>query len=314
MQPVEIRPNIYWVGMNDRKTELFEGLWSIRGVGVSYNSYLIIDKKKVLIDVTNKLTTDELIDHIRAFIDPSELDYIVINHMEPDHSGALKALLLLAPQATMLGSAKTKEMLSSFYGITENVQVVADGEELNLGQQTLKFFSTPFVHWPETMMTYETTEKILFSCDGFGGYGTLNGSIFDGKLVPMAMYEDYALSYFVHVVATYSKPVKNAIAKLSSHPIEIIAPSHGLIWRENPGRIIDLYNKWADYAGRSGDSGVTILYASMYGDTEEMMEVIAQGISDEGVPPFVFNVIHTQVSEILPSLWLNRGVMIGSPT
>ena len=314
MQPVEIRPNIYWVGMNDRKTELFEGLWSIRGVGVSYNSYLIVDKKKVLIDVTSKLTTDELFEHIKAFIDPAELDYIVINHMEPDHSGALKALLLLAPQATLLGSAKTKEMLASFYGITENVRVVADGEEITLGQHTLKFFSTPFVHWPETMMTYETTEKILFSCDGFGGYGTLNGSIFDGKLVPMTMYEDFALSYFVHVVATYSKPVKNAIAKLSSQPIEIIAPSHGLIWRENPKRILDLYSNWADYAGKSGDPGVTMLYASMYGDTEEMMEVIAQGISDEGVPTFVFNVIHTQVSEILPALWLNRGVMIGSPT
>lgn len=314
MQPVEIRPNIYWVGMNDRKTELFEGLWSIRGVGVSYNSYLIIDDKKVLVDVTSKLTTNELFDQLRSFIDPAELDYIVINHMEPDHSGALKALLSIAPHATLLGSAKTREMLATFYGITENIQVVADGEEISLGQHNLRFFSTPFVHWPETMMTYETTEKILFSCDGFGGYGTLNGSIFDGKLVPMSWYEDLALSYYVHVVASYSKPVKNAIAKLSNHPIEIVAPSHGLIWRESPNRIIELYSKWADYANNPGEPAVTVLYASMYGDTEIMMEVIAQGIGDEGVGTRVFNVIHTPVSEILPSLWVNRGVMIGSPT
>jgi len=314
MLPIEIRPSIYWVGVNDRHTELFEGLWSIKDEGVSYNSYLINDEKKVIIDLCSKMTTDELIDQIKVFIDPAELDYVVVNHLEPDHSGSLRTLLQLAPQVKILGSSKMKDMLSSFYGITENVQCVADCEEINLGQHTLRFFSTPFVHWPETIMTYETTEKILFSCDGFGGYGALNGTIFDDPNVPVSWYEDQALRYYVNIVASYSKPVKHAIAKLCTNQFKVVAPSHGLVWRNDPDRIIDLYQKWACYLGEPGDPGVTLLYASMYGNTERMMEIIAQGIMDEGLPVHIFNVAKDSISRILPSLWINRGVMIGAPT
>jgi anaerobic nitric oxide reductase flavorubredoxin len=314
MQPVEISPAIHWIGVNDRHLEMFEGLWSIGDEGVSYNSYLIVDEKSAIIDLCSKMTSDELFDHVRSITDPSKLAYVVINHMEPDHSGALKALLLLAPKIRLIGTAKTKEMLDSFYGITQNVQVVADGDEINLGVHKLRFFSTPFVHWPETMMTYETTEKILFSCDGFGGYGSLNGCIFDEKIMPVKWYEDQALRYFVNIVANYSKPVKNAIAKFKDLPIKIVAPSHGLIWRNSPLRIIELYQKWADYASGPGDTAVTLLYASMYGSTVRMMEVIAQGIVDAGVPVTIYHVSKAPVSGILPSLWLNRGVVMGAPT
>ncbi len=314
MQPVEIRPSIFWVGLNDRHIELFEGLWSIRDEGVSYNSYLIKDKKNVIIDLSSKLNADELFDQIRTIIDPSSLDYVVINHMEPDHSGSLRSLIMLAPNVVILGSAKTKEMLDTFYGITENVRAVADGEELDLGEHKLKFFSTPFIHWPETMMTYEMTSKVLFSCDGFGGFGALNGTIFDDPNVPVAWYEDQAMRYFVNIVASFSKPVKNAITKLQTVPIEVIAPSHGLIWRKNPARIINLYQQWASYAGVSGDPGVTLLFASMYGNTEKIMEVIAQGVLDEGLPISIFNVSETPITYILPSLWVKRGVLIGAPT
>jgi flavorubredoxin len=234
--------------------------------------------------------------------------------MEPDHSGGLKALLNVSPHIKLLGTAKTKEMLESFYGITENVQVVTDGEELDLGRHKLKFFSTPFVHWPETMMTYEMTEKILFSCDGFGGYGTLNGSIFDDKALDLPEYEQRALRYYVNIVSSYSKPVKNAVAKIMSVPIEVVAPSHGLVWRREPQRVIDLYRKWAEYAGTAGDPEVTLLYCSMYGSTEKMMEVVAQGIADEGVPVVIFNVSQAEMGDILPSLWTRRGVMLGAPT
>jgi flavorubredoxin len=314
MQPVEIRPSIYWIGVNDRHTELFEGLWTIQDEGISYNSYLILDDKKVLVDISSKFTTDELIDQIKSLTDPSSLDYIVINHMEPDHTGGLKALLLIAPDVKLIGTAKTKEMLESFYGITENVRVVADGEELSIGKHNLKFVSTPFVHWPETMMTFETFERILFSCDGFGGYGTLNGTIFDDKIVDVAYFEKQALRYFVNIVSTFTKPVKNAVAKLEKIPIDIVAPSHGLVWKNNPRRIIDLYAQWAGYGGKHGDPAVTLLYASMYGNTEKLMEVIAQGIVDEDVPVKIFNVTKASMADILPSLWLNSGVVIGAPT
>mgnify|MGYP000867219866 FL=1 len=314
MQPIEIRPLIYWVGVNDRHTDLFEGLWSIRDEGVSYNSYFINDQKKVIIDLCSKMTTDELFDQIAQFVSPSELNYVVVNHLEPDHSGALRALIAAAPQVTIIGSAKMKEMLASFYGLTENVQVVADGDELNLGSITLKFFATPFVHWPETIMTYAVNEKILFSCDGFGGYGALNGGIFDDKNVLLDWYEEQALRYYVNIVASFSKPVKSAIAKLESLPVEVVAPSHGLVWRNHPERIIDLYGKWAGYAGMPGDAAVTVLYASMYGNTERMMEAVTQGIVDEGLPVSVFNVSKDSISKILPSLWMKKGVMIGAPT
>ncbi len=314
MQPVQISPDIYWVGVNDRHTEKFENLWSIRDTGISYNSYLVKDSQNVLIDLASKMTMDALFDQIRTVIDPSELDYLVINHIEPDHSGALKALIQTAPQVKLLGSARTRDMLASFYGITENVQVVADGEELSLGSHTLKFISTPNVHWPETMMTYETTRKILFPCDGFGGYGALNGSIFDDGNISLPWYEDQALRYFVNIIAHFAKPVNNALARLAGVPLEMVAPSHGLVWRKDPQRIIELYRKWASYAGRSGDPAVTLLFGSMYGNTERMMEIVAQGIATEGLPLNVFDVTKADISEILPPLWLNAGVMIGAPT
>lgn len=314
MLPIEIKSGVYWVGVNDRTTEFFEGLWTIRQEGVSYNSYLIDDERKVIIDLSKEMMTEEYLSQIEEIIDLASLDYVVINHMEPDHTGALRALLRIAPHVTLLGTKKTKEMLESFYRITKNVQEVSDGETLSLGKHTLKFISTPFVHWPETMMTYETSEKILFSCDGFGGYGALNGSPFDDGQVDLAWYEKESLRYFSNIVATFSKPVRNAVTKLSGVPLAVVAPSHGLIWRRDPQRIINLYQKWADYGSKPAEAGVTLIYSTMYNNTEKMMEVVAQGIADEGIPVTVFNAMTTPASYILPSLWVNQGVMVGSPT
>lgn len=314
MLPIEIKPGITWIGLNDRITELFEGLWTIKQEGVSYNSYLIRDEKNVVIDISKAILAGEYFDQLQSLIDLQQLDYVVINHMEPDHTGALRTLLNNAPQIQLVGTAKTRDMLRDFYNITENVQVVTDGETLNLGNHTLRFISTPFLHWPETMMTYEENQQVLFSCDGFGGYGALNGNIFDDDSMPVSWYEEQALRYYTNIIATFSKPVRNAIAKLSTLPIGVIAPSHGLVWRNHPNRIFELYQKWANLATEPADPGVTMLYASMYGNTEEMMEVVSQGIADAGVPLSVYNVSKTPVSYILPSLWTQRGVMIGSPT
>lgn len=314
MQPVEIRPSIYWVGVNDRHTERFEGLWPIHDEGVSYNSYLIKDKKNVIIDLASKMSTDELVDQIDAIVNVADLDYIVVNHMEPDHSGALKTILMLAPRVTILGSAKTQEMLKNFYGISERVQVVKDGEEISLGQHTLRFYATPWVHWPETIMTYEVGEKILFSCDGFGGYGALAGTIYDDPIVPLDWYEAQSLRYYVNIVASFSRAVRNAITKLSGLPLTMVAPSHGLVWKNHPEHIVELYSQWANYAFEPGEARVTLLYASMYGNSENMMDVVAQGVVDEGVPVQVFNVAKVNVSYILPALWCNQGMLVGAPT
>jgi flavorubredoxin len=314
MPPIEIKPDVYWIGVNDRTTDLFEGLWPITQEGVSYNAYLIGDEKKAVVDLSKSLKTDDFLGQIHQIVGLSDLDYVILNHMEPDHSGVLRTLRMVAPQVTLLGTKKTRDMLEAFYGITDGVRVVEDGETLSLGDHTLQFLSTPFVHWPETMMTYETGEEILFSCDAFGGYGALRGGIFDDQCTDFPFYEREALRYYVNIVALFSRPVLNAIKKLADVPVSVIAPSHGLIWRENPGRIVELYQKWAQYASEPGEVGVTLIYGTMYGNTEEMMNAVAQGISNEGVPVDIFDARHTHVSYILPSLWTKRAVMVGAPT
>jgi anaerobic nitric oxide reductase flavorubredoxin len=314
MPPVEIKPDVYWIGVNDRTTDLFEGLWPITQEGVSYNTYLINDEKKAIIDLTKAFKTDEFFSQIDQVIDVSQLGYVIVNHMEPDHSGVLHTLRRVAPQVTIVGSEKTRGMLESFYGITDGVQIVQDGDTLSLGKHTLQFVYAPFVHWPETMVTYETSEQILFSCDAFGSYGAFRGAIFDDECTEPDFYEREALRYYVNIVAVFSKPVLNAIAKLADVPVSVIAPSHGLIWRENPGHIVELYKKWAEYATGPTEPGVTLIYGSMYGNTEKMMNAVAQGVSREGVPLSIFDVTHTHVSYILPSLWTQGGVIVGAPT
>ena len=314
MLPIEIRPNIYWIGVNDRTTDLFEGLWPISQEGVSYNAYLIDDEKKAIVDLSKSLKTDEFFNQIDQITDISQLDYVVVNHMEPDHTGVLRTLRRIAPQTTILGTEKASTMLESFHGVTEGVQVVQDGETLSLGEHTLRFVHTPFVHWPETMMTYEINERILFSCDAFGGYGALCGGIFDDDCTDFDFYEREALRYYVNIVAVFSRPVLRAIEKLADVPISIIAPSHGLVWRKNPRRIVELYKQWAEYATIPAEVGITLLYGSMYGNTEKMMNAVAQGISQEDVPLTIFDVTRTHVSYIMPSLWTQRGVMVGAPT
>jgi flavorubredoxin len=191
---------------------------------------------------------------------------------------------------------------------------VGDGDSIDLGKHTLRFFSTPMVHWPETMMTYEVGNQILFSCDAFGGYGALRGAIFDDECTAPDWYERESLRYYVNIVALFSRPVLRAIDKLTDLPVSVIAPSHGLIWRRDPAHVVNLYKKWAEYATGPTETGVTLIYGSMYGNTEEMMNAVAQGISEEGIPVSIFDVARTHVSYILPSLWTQHGVMVGAPT
>ncbi len=314
MQSVQIRPGIYWVGVNDRFTQLFEGLWPIGEEGVSYNAYLIVDEKNVLIDLAKSIKTDEFFEQIEQILPVSKIDYVVINHMEPDHTGILTVLKKIAPHATILISEKGLKMLKAFYHIDESVRTVKDLEELKIGEKTLRFYYTPFVHWPETMMTYETTQKVLFSCDGFGGYGALRGALFDDECKDKDFYIKEMLRYYANIVATFSTPVLKAIEKLSSLPIEVIAPSHGLIWRKDPLMVVELYKKWAQYASSTAEKSVTLLYGSMYGNTERIMSSLLNGLSKAQIKVDVFNITQTHISYILASLWKNRGVLIGAPT
>ncbi len=314
MAAVEIKPGIFWIGVNDRTTDLFEGLWPVSREGVSYNSYLINDTKKVIIDLAKGIKTDEFFAQIAEIVDLASIDFVVVNHVEPDHTGVLRTLKKISPRMTILATARAKAMLESFYELGNNVREVADGETITIGTHTLRFVATPFVHWPETMMTYETTRRILFSCDGFGGYGALRGAIFDDECTDHAFYERESLRYFVNIVAKFTTPVLKAIEKLAGVPVDVIAPSHGLVWRKDPGRIVHLYKKWSERASGPGEAAVTLVYGSMYGNTESVMNAVGQGISRQGVKVEIFDAARTHVSYILPSLWENAAVMIGAPT
>ncbi len=314
MPSVEIRPDVFWIGLNDRTTDLFEGIWPVSHEGVTYNSYLLRDEKKVIIDLAKGFKTDEYFERIDSLVPLSEIDYIVVNHMEPDHTGAVRALVRIPRRLTIIATEKAREMLAAFYGITENVRVVGDGEELSIGARTLRFVHAPFVHWPETMVTYDATDRILFSCDAFGGYGALPGAIFDDQCADLTFYEREALRYYVNIVAKFSSPTLKAIDKLAGVPIDVIAPSHGLVWRRDPARIVELYRQWAQLAQGGGEKGVTLVYGSMYGNTEKMMNAVAQGISRAGLPVEIFDAARVHPSYILPALWTYRGVMVGAPT
>jgi len=313
-EAIEVAPGIFWIGVNDRTTDLFEGMWPIAREGVSYNAYLIRDEKLALIDLAKAVKGEDLLRQIEALADTAALDYVVINHMEPDHTGVLRLVQRLAPRATFVCSEKAREMLGTFYGITDRVRVVHDGETIALGRHELKFFETPFVHWPETMMTWATPGNVLFSCDGFGGFGALEGALFDDQHESVEYYEQEALRYYSNIIARYGRMVLKAIDKLSALPIAVIAPAHGLVWRKHPERIVQLYKQWAGYSQGAEKKEITLLYATMYGATETMMNAVARGITAAGVPMRIFDVTHTHVSYILPSLYTRKGVVVGAPT
>ncbi len=314
MQPVEINKNIFWIGVNDDRTELFESLWPIKEEGISYNSYLIKDSKTVLIDLCKDLFQEDYLTSLKTLVNPAKIDYLVVNHMEPDHSGALHAFREAAPQAIILTTQKAVKMLEDFFGIQNAVQVVSDGELLDLGSHKLRFVTAPMVHWPETMMTFETSTGILFSCDAFGGFGKLTKGIFDDDYSNLAFYEKESLRYYSNIVAAFSKPVLNAGEKLAALKINTVAPSHGLVWRSNPGRIITLYLRWSEYGKGNAQKAVTLLHGSMYGNTDRLAKSVRKGLESAGVTIDEFNVTATHPSYILPSLWVNQGAAIGAPT
>jgi len=314
MPAVNVKSGIYWIGVNDRTTDLFEGLWPITSEGVSYNAYVIDGAKKVLVDAAKDIKSDALLDQIAEVFDPSLLDYIVVNHMEPDHTGVLRTLRRIAPNVKFLCTSRAVKMLESYYQVTDNIHVVEDGEVLDIGSHQLQFHITPMVHWPETMLTYETTQQVLFSCDAFGGYGALQGSIFDDQCTALDFYEREALRYYTNIVALFAKPVLKAIDKLAGVPVAVVAPSHGLLWRKHPERIIELYQKWANYALEGPDAGVTLLYGTMYGNTEKMVDAVASGVARAGVSVDIFDVRHIHASYILSSVYTRSGVLVGAPT
>ncbi len=309
--PRAIGNNIYWIGVNDRSTDLFESLWPLPH-GISYNSYLINDAKVAVIDAVKDDSTHQYMAGIESVIGSEKpVDFLVVNHMEPDHSGLIMRLLERWPGLTVVGNRKTLGMLGEFYGLTTNLREVADGEELKLGQHTLQFHLTPMVHWPETMMSYEPHEQILFAGDAFGSFGALDGGIFDDEIEPQA-YREETVRYFSNIIGKYSKMVQNALGKLSSLPLKVIASTHGPIWRTNPGYIVDVYDR---LSRQVTVPGITLVYGSMYKNTESMMEAVACGAVAAGVESLkIHDVSRSHLSYIIRDAWQYQGLILGAPT
>lgn len=311
-KPVEISENLFYVGVNDRTKNLFENLWPLPK-GVSYNSYVLRDEKTALIDTVDISFTDVFLNKLEVVLDGRPLDYLVINHMEPDHSGALIFLLNKYPNIKIVGNARTADMLKGYYDITNNIEVIKDGDEISLGKNTLQFYLTPMVHWPETMMTYVKESKTVFAGDAFGTFGTLDGGVTDSQLNP-DFYWDEMVRYYSNIVGKYGGPVQKALRKFKDVEINTICATHGPVWTEpeNVSRVIALYDKLSNY---EGDKGLVIAYGSMYGNTEQLAESIASEAAANGVRNIVMhNLSKSNLSYVIQDIYKYKGLIIGSPT
>jgi len=308
MHQVNLAENIYYLGVNDRRTELFENFWPIPN-GVSYNSYLIVDDKIALIDTIERAFIDDYFDKIDLLTNSRPVDYLIINHMEPDHSGALKAVVAKYPNITLVGNKKTFEMAANYYQVSENSLEVYDESELSLGKHKLSFATIPMVHWPETMVTYEATQKILFTGDAFGSFGTLDGGIFDDEL-NLANYEEDVMRYFTNIVGKYCPHTQRALKKIQTIDVKMLAATHGPIWRTNLNYILDKYEKWSTY---TTDPGAVIVYGSMYGNTAKMADVIARQLAVRGIKNIrVYDASKTHASYIISDIFKYKAFIVGS--
>jgi len=307
MKAVALKENIWWVGGIDWDIRNFHGYQTPRGT--TYNAYLVIDEKIALIDTVKNYLEKELLSRISAVIDPSKIDYIVVNHVEMDHSGSLPQIMAAAPNAVIVTSAVGEKGLEAHYHSKWKYVTVKSGDSLDLGRTELKFVQTPMVHWPDNMVTYLPKEKILFSNDAFGQH-IASPERFDDELGSDIVIEE-AAKYYANIVLPFGSQVQKALQALSALDIDMIAPSHGLIWREHISDILKKYTLWS--ANETDDKAV-IIYDTMYGSTEKIAYALFRSFEEKGIPPRLINLKSNHISDIVPEVLTAKYVCIGSPT
>jgi len=309
----KITDDLAWVGANDRRLAMFEGVYSVP-YGVSYNAYLLKDDKTVLFDTVDKAVQQRFLENISETLGDRVLDYIVVQHMEPDHSAALKELMLRYPGAKIVCNAKTLSFIKQFYDLDDDsrVHIVKENDTLNTGRHVLHFAMAPMVHWPEVMVTYDSTDKILFSADAFGCFGALNGALFADEVDFTKDYMDEARRYYTNIVGKYGPQVQTFLNKASSLTIDMICPLHGFVWRKSIADIFSKYALWSSYEPE--EYGVMIAYASVYGNTENVAEILSCRLRDNGIKTVMFDVSVTPASEIISAAFRWSHLVFASTT
>ncbi len=300
---LQVNKDTWWLGVNDYETDLFESLWPLPQ-GVAYNSYAVLGTTATAaIDTVKGPYLDDYVNKLTQALGHRTLNYLVVNHMEPDHASLTAQLKSIWPSLKFIGNAKTVPMLKGYHGITEDIITVKDGDTLDLGGHVLRFFTVPMLHWPESMVTFDTTTGVLFSNDSFGGFGAHEGGLFDDEK-NNSRWEDEMLRYYACIVAKYSNIVQAALKKLGSLPITNIFPSHGTLFRKDIKQVISLYDKWSRY---EGERGAVVVYGSMYGNTRKMAEAVCSGLSSSKIKDIrLYDVSRTDPSYILRDIWKFR--------
>ena len=312
---MKISDKIYSVGVNDTDKVLFEGLWPLP-YGVSYNSYLVVDEKVALIDTVECGFEDEFRANIYEAIGSRDIDYLVVNHMEPDHSSLVGYMLDRYPQMTVIANAKTLPMLKGYYNVPqERVHVVAEGDEVSLGSCSLKFYMVPMVHWPETMVTWLDDEKTVFSGDAFGTFGAVDGPIVDEEDT-FEEYRDEMMRYYSNIVGKYGTPVQTALKKLAGLGVGRICSTHGPVWEKNAEAVVALYDRMSRY---DADRGVCIVYGSMYGNTATAADALAMELEASGIPYAIHDLACNNAGELglsgaIRDAFRYDTIVVGSPT
>lgn len=307
----KINNDVFWVGANDRRITLFENIFPLQN-GVSYNSYLINDEKTALLDTVEWSSGRQLLDNLSSVLNGKSLDYIIVNHMEPDHCAMIEMIIEKHPNAQVVGNDKTLKFIKQFYPNMSNINhlIVKEGDTLSLGKHTLQFIMAPMVHWPETMVTYDSYDKILYSSDAFGMFGALNGNIFyDETTIDM---ED-ARRYYSNIVGKYGPQVQALLKKASALDIKTICPLHGPVWRTDIDLLLDKYQKWSTYTPE--ENAVMIAYASMYGNTENAANALAATLAKKGVKNMViYDISSTHFSYLVSECFRCSHIVVASPT
>lgn len=309
----KVTDDLYWIGSNDRRLAMFEGVYSVPG-GVSYNSYLLMDEKTVLLDTVDKAVKGVFFENIEQVLGGRKLDYLVVHHMEPDHSEAIQEVVMRYPEVQIVCNKKIAQMMKQFFtfDVDERVILMKEGDSLSTGKHNLVFVMAPMVHWPEVMVSYDTTDKILFSADAFGTFGALNGALFADEVNFERDYLDEARRYYTNIVGKYGDQVQSILKKAATLDIQMICPLHGFVWRKNLGDFIGKYMHWSSYVPE--EYGVVIAYASVYGHTENAAEVLACRLRDRGIKTVMFDVSVTPASDIIAAAFKWSHLVFASTT